>query len=123
MSDEPKRLPLDENERRVAFPFVKDGKVMVGPSQVLPVDHGALVAKAGTRVTCRNGHHVCDIVKDLHIGDEGWAECFGNWRRPEPSLSQGGWEDCHICGERYSGQALHMEDGWHIGDFVVPDAK
>lgn len=66
-----------------------------------------LVARSGTKVRCLSGHHICDIVKDLHLGDTSWAENFGNWQQPQPEIG-GHWGACQTCGDWYAWPgALH----------------
>lgn len=50
----------------------------------------ATSVKAGDRVLCENGHHVCDIVKDASPGMfmNCWGQVFGNWRQAEPETGK-----------------------------------
>lgn len=38
----------------------------------------------GDVVVCTNGHVICELVKDLNIGDMNWGTAFGNWTQPDP---------------------------------------
>ena len=85
-----------------------------------------LYAKSGQWITCENGHRICQIVRDLYIGDLGWAACIGNWQEnafPEPALGQTICPRCGICGGWWSGGGweFHFEDGgWRLHDWRVP---
>ena len=57
-----------------------------------------LVAKAGSIAVCSNGHELCELSADLHLGDINWAQKFVNWRQAEPAVGQP-TVLCAICGE------------------------
>lgn len=55
--------------------------------------------KAGDRVLCRNGHHVCDVVMDIDKAPiNGWGGCFGNWQQKEPEIGDLLPLRCEQCG-------------------------
>jgi len=47
-----------------------------------------LWARQGESVTCIKGHAICDMARDVYVGDGRAAEDFTNWRQPEPDKSQ-----------------------------------
>lgn len=54
------------------------------------------VLRAGTVLTCSNGHPICDVVADIHPGDE-YAPKLGAWRIPEPVIGERA-PRCPSCG-------------------------
>lgn len=56
--------------------------------------------KAGSVVTCANGHYVCTVVKDLDRDTIGWGGHFGNFEHGRPDGEPWGkWNVCKQCGE------------------------
>lgn len=51
-----------------------------------PEEH-RIWANKGEAVTCINGHAICDIARNLYIGDPRSGDDFTNWRQPEPDKS------------------------------------
>lgn len=41
---------------------------------------GDLIHSVGTTVLCARGHDVCDVIKDITIGDQKLTDKLGNWR-------------------------------------------
>jgi hypothetical protein len=57
--------------------------------------------KAGTKVYCENDHCVCEVVKDLYLGQHTstWGDHFGHWRdRKRKPLVGGPTPYCGFCG-------------------------
>lgn len=50
-------------------------------------DEKELWAKQGETITCVNGHPICDIAHDIHVGDGRMSLDFTNWRIPEPQTT------------------------------------
>ncbi len=73
-----------------------------------------LVAKKGEKVTCTNGHVICEVVDDLYVGRTLWGDCFGAWRQPPPVPGTTDKPPCIICGAPFIASdswAFHYEDG------------
>jgi hypothetical protein len=81
-----------------------------------------MTAKAGEKVTCTNGHVICEVVKDLNTGDMNWGDNFGNWTQEPPKTGQLDKPVCAVCGADFfdpepGSWAMHFEDGTWRPDF------
>ena len=54
--------------------------------------------KAGSIVTCENGHYVCTVMKDLKYGQMAWGDYLGRFEHGKPTEEWGGWNACKQCG-------------------------
>lgn len=79
-----------------------------------------IIAKAGDRVTCELGHHICDVAEDIKACAPGpMLKQFTNWRGYVP-LSGRPVHDCNICGRKFirwtagllGGCQLHVKGEW-----------
>lgn len=82
-------------------------------------------ANKGEAVTCVNGHNVCEIARDIYVGDPRSGEDFTNWFQPEPdketSVAEIRCKECRgvwIRGTVRGGYQLHFgnlpdpSEGW-----------
>src|ERR1035437_4365434 len=46
----------------------------------LSIPNPILIHPAGTVVLCKNGHEVCEILRDLYRGDTHYFDAVGKWR-------------------------------------------
>lgn len=56
------------------------------------------IAKAGEKVTCENGHHICTVGRDVEAGGVQKPEDFVDWKHPEPELAATFPIKCTVCG-------------------------
>jgi hypothetical protein len=75
-------------------------------------------ASEGEKVTCENGHFICEVAADLYKQQRGpLAEQFRNWQQAEPKNGDP-IRPCEVCGAAYlivngiGGARLHTERGW-----------
>jgi hypothetical protein len=75
-----------------------------------------LYAKAGETVTCTKGHEICDLRRDIHVGDPIQTGQFTNWRNQNPPEPHSEIMPCPTCGEPYIkgplAMQLHIENEW-----------
>ena len=75
-----------------------------------------LWATKGEIVTCVLGHPICDVARDIHVGDGRSSGDFTNWHQPQPSPSTSLADiRCTICRAvwvRPDGMTYHFENGW-----------
>lgn len=73
------------------------------------------VIRKGEKVTCTNGHVICEALDDVHWGDVNWGEKFGNWRQEDiPSAGSMHKPPCMICGADFiaaNSWDMHFQDG------------
>lgn len=71
------------------------------------------IAKAGERVTCANGHHICTVARDIKPGEVQRRDDFKDWQQPEPLMGTMLPIKCDICGEPYiRPDAICVEGSW-----------
>ncbi len=79
-----------------------------------------LIIKAGTKVTCSDGHHVCDVVDNIYRYEFLRSHAFGNWQIDIPIPGQRIVDcKCH-CGAQYIRHdvgnmyrlQIHTAEGW-----------
>lgn len=79
---------------------------------------GGVYAKAGERVTCKNGHDVCEFTETVMVGDKmdlhSQLKFLDGQRRPQRGDHL---RDCKChCGasymHRYKSGVFHFADGW-----------
>lgn len=56
-----------------------------------------LCVRKGEILTCINGHDICEATDDIHMGQQNWHLCLGNWRQDEPTLGAR-FPVCAQCG-------------------------
>lgn len=74
-----------------------------------------IFAKAGEWVTCESGHRICQIARDLELGELQLANDFTNWQQDEPApgamIAQ-----CAVCGGDWyrgvTGLEMHIGGKW-----------
>jgi hypothetical protein len=87
--------------------------VVTGPGQPF--------ARAGERVVCEAGHHVCDFVEDVRLGQvQALDRQLGNWQQPEPTI--GGPIPVCRCGAAFAigGGIFHFASGWRVEERNQP---
>ena len=59
-----------------------------------------IIARAGEKVTCENGHEICTFAEDFNRDSVFGVRLFTDWKieRPEPSSPI---ENCPTCGAQY----------------------
>ena len=73
--------------------------------------------EVGTKVTCTNGHVICEVVSPLVVGASvgTWGNCLGNLTQAPLVIGQLRKDvlPCAICGADYLGPgwSFHLEDG------------
>lgn len=86
-------------------------------------DAPKLWASKGETATCIHGHAICDMARDIYVGDPRQGTDFVNWRQPEPDRSESVAElRCDVCrgiwirGNSRDGYQLHFglnpKEGW-----------
>jgi len=75
-----------------------------------------LYAKAGETVTCTKGHEICDLSRDIRVGDPIQTGQFTNWRNQKPPEPHSDIMPCPTCGEPYIkgpfAMQLHINGEW-----------
>jgi hypothetical protein len=78
-----------------------------------------LWAAAGETITCLNGHPICDIAHDIHVGDGRSRHNFTNWRQPEPDrktpMSSLVCTECRhvwVRADSHNNVFFHFAEGW-----------
>jgi hypothetical protein len=86
-----------------------------GPINTEPV----LYAKKGEVITCTGGHEICELARDIFVGDTMIAEGFITWRNQDPAKPGDVIVPCKTCGEpfikssmSYGGSQLHIDGEW-----------
>lgn len=76
-------------------------------------------AHRGECVCCLKGHPICEIARDIFVGDPRSGEDFINWSQPEPDKTTSVADiRCTICravwirGSKRGGYQLHFAEGW-----------
>lgn len=72
------------------------------------------IVTKGMKITCENGHYIGEVLKDLHAGDIGWGDAFGNWATGvDIQVGQTKQPFCPECGAKFADGAwsFHYEDG------------
>ena len=76
-------------------------------------------AYKGEAITCVNGHVVCEMACDVHIGDARSGDHFTNWKQTQPDRSTPVTEirctECRgvwIRGNLDAGYQFHFNEGW-----------
>lgn len=73
-----------------------------------------VLIKAGTPITCENGHRVCTAAVDLHVNELLAVEMFWGWQIAAPRAGDM-FPRCGVfCGNRESrdGVTLDTPKGW-----------
>jgi len=78
-----------------------------------------LYAAKGEVVSCTTGHEVCELSRDVYIGDTVQSEQFTNWRNQKPPIAGDLIAPCQTCGHPfimsqmpYGGSRLHIDGEW-----------
>ena len=78
-----------------------------------------LYASKGEIVSCENGHEICDVSRDVYVGDLIIVNQFENWRNQTAPMPNDVIKPCHTCGARfidskipYGGTWLHINGQW-----------
>lgn len=78
-------------------------------------------ANKGEAVTCINGHPICEIARQIFVGDGRSGADFCNWQQPEPPKEQSVAEirctECRGVWIRGNTQAGYQ---FHFGVFADP---
>ena len=67
----------------------------------------------GDTITCIHGHPICDIARDIYVGDGRTFDDFTNWRQPEPKdipYAQIRCTECRGVWVRADGWTFHFAD-------------
>ena len=56
-------------------------------SEAPPPNVPRIWAHKGEAITCINGHAICDLARDIYLGEPRQGDHFTNWRQPEPHRS------------------------------------
>jgi hypothetical protein len=67
--------------------------------------HRRIIAKLGDKVTCKNGHVICDIGRDLCVGQMQAPGDFINWQQKEPTVGDPVLP-CEVCGDYWWSQFI-----------------
>jgi hypothetical protein len=83
------------------------------PKFIKPVEIPVYAYK-GERVTCENGHVVCEFVETVFRGGSQALDVqLGYWRQKKPVIGQMELPRCEICGAKwYYGGIFHTMAGW-----------
>lgn len=73
----------------------------------------------GARITCENGHHICDVAETIEKYALIKFEQFENWQQAPPKpYTAFDAISCEVCAAKWvrltenSGAELHLEEGW-----------
>ena len=76
-------------------------------------------AHKGSQITCTQGHPICEIARDVYVGEPRSGADFTAWQQTEPDRSTSVADiQCTVCGGSWinggtdSGYRFHFEDGW-----------
>lgn len=71
-------------------------------------------ANAGEKVTCENGHPICEFVKTVHVGEmQALEHQLGNWQQPVPDGGALPIPGCAACGAAFTdGMLFHINQAW-----------
>jgi hypothetical protein len=80
-------------------------------------------AVEGERVTCENGHYICEFMETVDVGQWFDPKQLGNWAQEAPHVGQYPIPGCAVCGAKFSTGALfHIEEYWrglnHEGNLI-----
>lgn len=77
-----------------------------------------LMVRKGEKVTCENGHVICECMADVYEDTLNWANNFGNFTQKEPYPGQVDVPPCERCGAIWIKcgigifpAQMHFEDG------------
>jgi hypothetical protein len=79
-------------------------------------------ANKGEAVTCINGHVICEMARNVYVGEARAGEHFTNWSQPEPdkrthvaeircTICRGAW----VRGNPQEGYQFHFGSNKHGG--------
>ena len=74
-----------------------------------------IYARKGEVVVCENGHPVCELARDVNLGETFDPSDLVNWKQSPPKI--GDTAPRCVCGARYwrgdnLAQNFHFIDGW-----------
>ena len=72
------------------------------------------VVRKGEKVTCTNGHVICEAIEDVWPHSMNWGALFGNWTQPEIMTGSMTVPHCDQCGAEFikpKTWQMHFEDG------------
>lgn len=95
----------------------------VGPEAPFDADLAGIVdaeisltpyALSGEKVTCENGHVICEFMVDVFVGQtQDLGRQIGNWTQEAPMVGAD-VQVCAVCGGEFykAGGVFHIEHGW-----------